>query len=317
MSPVFADSDIVFNPDNGHYYQRFELRSVNWSSASANCSALKAHLVTYSGTDYTVDNKEANFVYANLIKKSKFGPTTGGSYNYYYIGASYNASTAIWSWVTGEAVGANFPTDTDGNDYFGITVYDGSWRLLPPDGRNAYGEEFVINDSVYGGSSAGYVCEWDGNNYVASATLPDISGNGYDENALLYLDYKTNNHTVVIRDQKDNKLISTLIFPNKTPTPPIGLAVIADINNNKIPEIAVLSGLSVRIKDAKAKSSDAILKTINFLNSKFQPRSLSATYSANTFGYSELTVVGSTIGNNTTAETRDSKTGTKLYSNKF
>ena len=314
MSPVFADSAVVFNPDNGHYYQRFELRSVNWSTASANCSALNAHLVTYSGTDNTVDNKEADFVYANLITKSKFGSTTGGSYNYYYIGASYDESTANWSWVTGEAFGANFPTDTRGNDYFGVTVYDGSWELLPSDGS---GPGLDINNTAYRGSSAGYVCEWDGNNYVASATLPDISGNGYDENALLYLDYKTNNHTVVIRDQKDNKLISTLIFPNSTPTPPIGLAVIADINNNKIPEIAVLSGLSVRIKDAKAKSSDAILKTINFLNSNFQPRSLSATYSANTFGYSELTVVGSTIGNNTTAETRDSKTGTKLYSNKF
>ena len=314
MSPVFADSAIVFNPDNGHYYQRFELRSVNWSTARANCSALNAHLVTYSGTAYNVDNKEANFVYANLIKNSKFGSTTDYDWNFYYTGASYNESTADWSWVTGEATDASFPTTERGLDYLSIAVFDGSWELVQPDGT---GDIIYISGGAESGSSAGYVCEWDGNNYVASATLPDISGNGYDENALLYLDYKTNNHTVVIRDQKDNKLINTITFPNSTPTPPIGLAVIADINNNKVPEIAVLSGLSVRIKDAKAKSSDAILKTINFLNSNFQPRSLSATYSANTFGYSELTVVGSTIGNNTTAETRDSKTGTKLYSNKF
>ncbi len=315
MSPVFADSAVVFNPDNGHYYQRFELANVNWNTAKANCSGLNAHLVTYSGTDWGVDNKEANFVFKNLVQKSPVGTLANNNYTFYYIGAVYNESKYTWSWVTGEAIGVNFPATNANYDYLGIPVVDGTWGLVLQDGTS-YKE---VGVGIYGylGVSVGYVCEWDGNNYIASATLPDISGNGYDENALLYLDYKTNNHTVVIRDQKDNKLISTLIFPNKTPTPPIGLAVIADINNNKIPEIAVLSGLSVRIKDAKAKSSDAILKTINFLNSNFQPRSLSATYSANTFGYSELTVVGSTIGNNTTAETRDSKTGTMLYSNKF
>jgi hypothetical protein len=185
-----------------------------------------------------------------------------------------------------------------------MKVSDSKWILSYIDGH--------IGSGIY--SSTGYVCEWDGNDYIASATVPDLNNNGVDETAALYLDYKTNNHTVIIRDPKTHTTISTLTFANSTPTPPIGLAVIADMNINGVPEIAVLSGLTIRIKDAK--NNNVSLKTFNFLNSTYQPRSLSATYSSDKT-FSELTVVGVLPTGKATAETRDSKSGALLYSDTF
>lgn len=302
LTPVAADSLKVFNPVTGHYYQRFDLANVKQSTANANCNALKAHLVTFAGTDYGVDNKEADFVYSQLVSKSLSG--AGNGYNFNFIGAVYNENTFTWSWVTGEPFGKNFPTTVNGYDYYGMKVSDSKWILSNIDGH--------IGSGIY--SSTGYVCEWDGNDYIASATVPDLNNNGVDETAALYLDYKTNNHTVIIRDPKTHTTISTLTFANSTPTPPIGLAVIADMNINGVPEIAVLSGLTIRIKDAK--NNNVSLKTFNFLNSTYQPRSLSATYSSDKT-FSELTVVGVLPTGKATAETRDSKSGALLYSDTF
>lgn len=303
LTPVAADSLKVFNPVTGHYYQRFDLANVKQSTANANCNALKAHLVTFAGTDYGVDNKEADFVYSQLVSKSPAGAPNGNN-NFNFIGAVFNENTYTWSWLTGEAFGKNFPSANGGYDFYGMKVSDGKWQLANNDG-------YVQYQGTY---STGYVCEWEGNDYVASATVPDLNNNGVDETASLYLDYKTNNHTVIIRDPKTHTTISTLTFANSTPTPPIGLAVIADMNINGVPEIAVLSGLTIRIKDAK--NNNVSLKTFNFLNSTYQPRSLSATYSSDKT-FSELTVVGVLPTGKATAETRDSKSGALLYSDTF
>lgn len=153
-----------------------------------------------------------------------------------------------------------------------------------------------------------------GNHFIDNATVPDLNGNGVDESASLYLDSKNNKHTVIIRDPESHVTINTLTFATST-TPPVGLAVIADMNSNGTPEIAVLSGRNVQIKDAKDNTK--VLKSIKFLKNTYQPRALSVMPDSNNNGFDELTVLGILQTGKATSETRDSNTAVKLFSDTF
>lgn len=298
-TPVLADSAKVFFAGNSHYYQRFDIADINWNKARTNCDALKGHLATIP-RDSGVTSPENTFVYSELASKSP-----AGSDVHYFIGAYYTESTFTWAWVTGEPFGSGFsaPTGPNHYNYYAMRSIDGFWNTRPVQGNS-------FTDS----HTAGYICEWDGNHFVANATVSDLNGNGVDENASLYLDYKNNKHTVIIRDPKSHVTIKTLTFATST-TPPIGLAVIADMNGNGTPEIAVLAKLNVQIKDAK--DNTAVLKSINFLNKNYQPRALSAMPDSNNNGFDELTVLGVLQSGKAVSETRDSSTGAKLFSDTF
>jgi len=295
---AFADSAVVFNAANSHYYQRFDIANINWNTAKGNCETLKGHLVTIPGDGTNTNPPEDTFVFSQLTSKAP-----AGSNVYYFTGAYFSSTTGTWAWVTGEPWGWG-STSPAINGYAYYALYSGSdsWYRKPIQGN--------------GGSSNtnGYICEWDNNNFVATATVPDLNGNGVDEIASLYLNQLNNRHTIKIRDPKTHVTLSTLTFTTDT-TPPIGLAVIADINGNNIPEIAVLSKLNVKIKDAK--NNAVILKSINFLNSTYQPRALSARPDSNGNGFDELTVLGTLQNGKTTSQTRDSSTGLVLFTDTF
>jgi len=293
---VFADSAKVFYAGNSHYYQRFDIADINWNTAKGNCETLRGHLLTLP-SEFGVSSEE-NFIYTQLVSKSPAGSNAN-----YFTGLFYTPSTFTWAWVTGET----FPGTAPSVDGFNYDVMNSAalntWYIRP-----------VQYNGRSDSHTAGYICEWDGNHFVSSATVPDLNGNGVDENTSLYLDYKNNKHTVIIRDPKTHTTLSTLTFATSA-TPPIGLAVIADTNNNGIPEIAVLSKLNVQVKDAKNNSN--VLSSINFLNSKYQPRALSATPDANNNGFDELTVLGILQSGKATSETRDGSTGEILFSDSF
>ncbi|MDD2723721.1 MAG: lectin-like protein [Methylovulum sp.] len=297
---VFADSAKVFFAANSHYYQRFDSPGINWNVAKLNCETLKGHLATFPGDNTENETPETTFVYANLVDKSIVGTN-----QYYYIGAQYTPSTQTWAWITNEAWGwLHYKPNTTGWNYFAVRSDDGFWYFKPVQPLSLTGSSHV----------EGYVCEWDGNHFVGSATVPDLNANGVDEIASLYLDYKNNKHTVKIRDPQTHAIISTLTFATST-TPPIGLAVVADMNINGIPEIAVLSRLNVQIKDAK--NNTKVLSSINFLNNKYQPRALSVMPDANHNGFDELTVLGVLQNGKSTSETRDTSTKAILFSDTF
>ncbi|MDD5274710.1 MAG: C-type lectin domain-containing protein [Methylovulum sp.] len=295
---VFADSAKVFNPDNSHYYQRFDIADINWNTAKGNCEALRGHLLTLPSESGV--SSEENFVYTQLVSKSPAGSNAN-----YFIGLFYTPSTFTWAWVTGETYPL-FSAPPSVVNYNYIVMNSAAldtWYIRPV--------QFNGNSNSH---TAGYICEWDGNHFVANATIPDLNANGVPEIASLYLDYKNNKHTVIIRDPQSHATISTLTFATST-TPPIGLAVIPGNGFFNDTKIAVLSNLNVQIKDAKDNSK--VLKSIKFLNKTYQPRALSVMPDTDNNGFDELTVLGILKTGKATSETRDSSTGAKLFSDTF
>lgn len=296
-SVSFADSAIIFNPDNSHYYQRFDNTAINWTLAKNNCSALKAHLATFT------DNAEHNFVYKQLVSKA---PVVSGKT--FYLGATFDATKVQWSWITGEKFNYSFSFGNSTYRYMVMMAFNGDWGYATESGNS-----FYSGNPNY--TTGGYVCEWDGNHFVDNATVPDLNGNGVDETASLYVDYTNGKHTVVIRDLKTHETLSTLTFSTSL-TPPVGMAVIADINGNGIPEIAVLTTKrTVQIKDAK--DNKKMLSSISFLNKKYQPRAITVIPDNNGNSADELTVLGISQGGQALSETRDSSTGLKRFSDTF
>lgn len=177
---VVADSAKLYW--RGHYYQRFDTTVVSWAQAKAACSGKGAHLVTITSAE------ENDFIYGPV------GVALGEDKGY-YIGATDEVTAGSWKWVTGE------PWDFDyleykgngGDNYAYIDSSNSKWR-------------------AYDGGYLGYICEWDGKAVVAIITINDINGNGVRENAILYRADKNNAHTVLVRDPKTHKQLSTSPF---------------------------------------------------------------------------------------------------------
>lgn len=241
-------------------------------------------------------------------------PPSGDAW--YFIGATDAASQLNWKWVTGE------------------TWNYTNWHRYDPDNRQD--EDYLVigddNDSYNYGywfdayssdTYSGYLCEWETNNYIGVDSVPDLNGNGWAEDATLYVDFKTDLHTVKIKDPKTHATISTLTFA-KNIIPPKGLAVLEDMNGNGQAEIAVLTYDSayrlarVKIKDAKNNAAYIDNGSPTFLDPNYLPVAITAVPDKNGNGASEITVLGK--HKNTGAaksETRDAQTGALLGSNLF
>lgn len=286
---VQADSLRIQWNNNKHFYQRFD-QSITWANAKNKCQTLGAHLVTVTS------DAERGFIYNSLSRGA------------FWIGGSDAALEGKFTWVTGEKWVYQYWSSNEANttdeDYI-VAGYNssanGSWSTRP------------VNETY------NYICEWSANNYVGLATVPDLNNNGSDEIAALYVDYVTAKHIVKIRDPKTDTLLSTLIFKNGLAAPQ-GLVSIADINGNGVPEIGVLYSEygqpSVLIKDAK--DNRALLNTLRFLNSTYDPKEITVSPDSNGNGSSEITVLG--IGkqsNAPKAQTLDSDTGAILNDTSF
>jgi hypothetical protein len=89
---VYADSTIVLNPSNNHWYQRFDT-SMDWYEAKAFCEKRGGYLATIT------TQAENDFVWNYIASQS---PNTGGI----WLGATNNktkTTTGAFQWVTGEA----------------------------------------------------------------------------------------------------------------------------------------------------------------------------------------------------------------------
>jgi hypothetical protein len=85
----FADSDRVYNPSNGHSYQRFDLSGANeWDIYKEYCESLDGYLATITSRE------EQEFVYENVGYDS--------FYAHLFIGATDKIYEGDWRWVTGE-----------------------------------------------------------------------------------------------------------------------------------------------------------------------------------------------------------------------
>lgn len=283
---ILADSAKLFW--RGHYYQRFDVSLTTWAQAKAACQGKGAHLATITSSE------ENDFIYGPV------GVSSRAYNNHYSIGATDEVANGTWKWITNEPWNFEYFTPYQFGDYAHMNSLDSHWT------------------SYYSSSTVdGYICEWDGKAVVAIATVNDLNGNGVRENAILYRSDGNNAHTVVIRDPVTHQNLSTLTFGGSI-NPPLGLAVVSDMNGNGRQEIAVLNGnRSVMIKDAKYNNE--ILSTITFLDSKYIPLSIAVKPDQNGNSGDEITVIGSyriTAGKVKT-ETRDSKTKAVLASDMF
>jgi hypothetical protein len=287
-----ADSNRLQWNSNKHFYQRFD-GPLTWQAAKVKCESKGAHL------DTITSDLERDFVNNNLYRDRAF-----------WIGASDATVEKRFAWVTGEKWayqnwGATSKNTASG-DYVWSTTY-----------------EWGINSAV---DMNVYICEWSTHSYIDFASVPDFNGNGVNEVAVLYVDYVTKKHVVIIRDPKTDTVLSTLTF-NSGSIVPQGFVVLNDLNGNGVPEIGVLYSKigmmysyfgqpTVDIKDAM--NNKVYLSSLRFLNPSFVPRKIAVSADTNGNGSSEIIVLGIGKANNTPkVETRDSKTGVILSDTQF
>ncbi|MFM8331431.1 MAG: hypothetical protein ACKN9T_07060 [Candidatus Methylumidiphilus sp.] len=164
-------------------------------------------------------------------------------------------------------------------------------------------------------SSVGFICEWETNNHVATAAVPDLNASGKPEIAALYLDFATGYHTVRVRDMVTGSLLRTLTFL-KSEQPPQGLAVVRDLSGNTVPEIGVLYRDPTTLQPTvwfKDATTLATVKTMAFLSNLYDPKAINTLGDLNANGSDEILVEGVLRSTGAAyAEIRDSKTGAKL-----
>jgi len=297
----YADSLKTLWPGNGHYYKRYDNQTITWTDAQKACQALGANLATITS------DGEQSFVWG-LVSGS---PLRG----WFAIGANDIAVHGAWQWVTGEASGG--------------WTYSHWWNGEPSSGD--YMAMQFVGDGTDGywfsgdnSPSHGYVCEWSTNTYIGTAAVPDQNANNYPEDAILYVDFTTSLHTVILKDRKSpHAAVGIKLTYAQNDIPPKGLAVIADTNGNGKLEIAVLDQNYstnmpiVRVKDIS--NNAAYIHSFQFFtDGNYRPVSLAVEPDANANGSNELTVTAlhKDTGKAYT-ETRDSKTGGLLYTNAF
>ena len=118
VSPiVYADSDVIINPDNSHSYQRID-SSVTWSDANNYCKNNNAYLATITSS------QENAFIFDQFVNGQGKEPWLGGT-------DEFNEGT--WEWVTGEAWSFSYwapgePNDSWGNeDYLSYSIFKDEW----------------------------------------------------------------------------------------------------------------------------------------------------------------------------------------------
>lgn len=288
-----ASSLRTFWPVNGHFYHRIETGSISWLDAKQNCESRGAHLATISGLE------EQAFITGTMLDGST-------NFQWFHIGGTNAANLIDWKWITGENWAyqnwnANEPDL--GENY--LAIYSSS----PSSSSRGQWYGVLGSDKEFG-----FICEWSADNFIDTALVPDLNGNGFDEIASLVVSYKTGVHLVIIRDSSTFGIVSILSF-SQTFIPPQGMVVLDDIDGNGVPEIGVLfiqQGYpNVKIKDAK--NNTKIVRSINFLSNLYKPKAISSTPDVNGNGSSEIVVLGVHKGTGRAlSQVRDSKTGIVL-----
>ena len=207
LGTVNADSAKVVNPINGHTYQRFDTYPKTWTNARSACSVLGSYLVTISSA------------YENNLVTNLTNSTIVGS----WLGGSDEAQEGSWKWVNDEvwsysAWRSGEPNNSGNEDY--LYSLNGTWNDL----NNTY----VLP----------YVCEWDPIQYSNATAIPDITGDGKSDVALIAK--LANTYYLRTVSGTTGTLIRPITLGASTQLTPISLTIVDDANANNTKEIAVL-----------------------------------------------------------------------------
>jgi hypothetical protein len=288
-----ADSARIKWDTNGHFYQLFEGAPMTWANAKTACEGKSAHLATITS------EAENGFILSQLLAGRTYWYSIGGT----------SSDTYKWTWITGEAWGfqpfaANrgYPQHHAGQNYVAISADKDNY------GNRGYGGQWFTAYSSDG--FTGYICEWSTQNYIDTTLVPDMNNNGVDEVAALYVDFKTGKHTVQIKDPATDTVLKILVFATSF-TPPSGLVVLHDTNDNGAAEIGVLFTQfgfpNVQIIDTKTSTT---VRNIAFLTPASKPKTIGVGADTDANGADEIIVLGiNKTSGAAKAEIHDSKTG--------
>ncbi len=144
-----ADSQRIQNPENGHWYQRFD-NTMSWHAAKAFCEDIGGYLATITSQG------ENDFVYNNLASHSP---------QWCWLGATDEEQEGVWKWVTGEPRGYTNWAGNEPNNCSGIEDY--LMIFAPPDSRRGLWNDLGSCNNGgcgCGGTSEYYqmstICEW-------------------------------------------------------------------------------------------------------------------------------------------------------------
>ncbi len=123
--------DIVFNPDNGHYYERVDA-NIDWEHSRLNAGKSYKGLIGHLAT--ITSEEENQFIFEKLGGDKLKGHWIGG-----YKGPSSQGS--VWHWISGERFtfvnfGPGEPNNNGGNEdglqfHFTGQFVHGKWNDLP------------------------------------------------------------------------------------------------------------------------------------------------------------------------------------------
>jgi len=146
------DTNRIFNPSNGHYYQRVEIKKT-WEDSKIYCQNLGGHLATITSEE------ENEFVFNELVKNSKTSC---------WLGGNDIQQEGTWEWITGENwVYSNWqagePNNGLGRGQHNLHMYNrsGTWDDAGP----PYHNEFLF-----------FICEWGTDNYYCNNYDSDKDG---------------------------------------------------------------------------------------------------------------------------------------------
>lgn len=146
----------------------------------------------------------------------------------------------------------------------------------------------------------GYICEWDYENHISTATLPDINANGKDELASLFVERTARYFYVRAKDVATGAWTRTSLYYGSTATAkPIAVLGLADISGNAKPEIAVLT-YNYTTKNPVVIIKDSVtgltVQTISAFSAGYDPVDFSIVKDMNGNGSPEISIVAEKAG---------------------
>lgn len=165
-------SSVIYNADNGHYYQRFmNANLVGWDEAKTYAESLGGYLATIT------TSAEQVLIQSNFNNYTPFTYTSGFTYAQLYLGATDRETEGVWKWVTGETWSfSNWAPGEPNNAYGGnqdylALNYDNSWD-------DTWGDREPLNGYPTGtiGAMPGFIVEYNSNpNAPTNNAVPEPS----------------------------------------------------------------------------------------------------------------------------------------------
>ena len=141
-------SDAVYNPENQHYYKRYDIGGYTWHQAEEYCEKNGGHLATITS------EQEQKFV-ADLV--------SAGDKNLYWLGGSDIDLDGNWEWITNEPWTCSYWTEGNPDNDGGDQMYLQMFRIWTLGFWNDQNEKEPVTDFAWNFQLkyVGFVCEWE------------------------------------------------------------------------------------------------------------------------------------------------------------